>query len=98
MGRKVGPTYCHIVEGITAGRKKPSEKYSTKLDTRVVAFAMRHNMRVMNTYLEKADRHNISYRSGAAEPQNYYCLHRSSDKGRAYKHHRPAAKLSLMEV
>ena len=59
MGRKVGPTSCHIVEGITAGRKKPSEKYSTKLDARFVAFAMRHNMRVINTFLEKAERHNV---------------------------------------
>ena len=83
MGRKVGPTYCHIVEGISAGRKKPSEKYSTKLDTRFVAFAMRHTMRVMNTYIEKAERHQITYKSGATGPQNDYCLHRSSDKGRA---------------
>ena len=30
----------------------------------VVAFAMSHNMRVVNTYFEKAERHKITYKSG----------------------------------
>ena len=46
-----------------------------------VAFAMSHNMRVVNTYFEKAETHKITYKSGAAESQIDYILCRSSDKG-----------------
>ena len=46
-----------------------------------VAFAMSHNMRVVNTYLEKAERHKITYKSGTAESQIGYILCRSTDKG-----------------
>ena len=42
---------------------------------------MTHNMRVVNTYFEKAERHKITYKSGAAESQIDYILCRSSDKG-----------------
>ena len=38
-------------------------------------------MRVVNTYFEKAERHKITYKSGAAESQIDYILCRSSDKG-----------------
>ena len=38
-------------------------------------------MRVVNTYLEKAERHKITYNSGAAESQIDYILCRSNDKG-----------------
>ena len=46
-----------------------------------MAFAMSHNMRVVNTYFEKAERHKITYKSGTAESQIDYILCRSSDKG-----------------
>ena len=46
-----------------------------------VAFAMSHDMRVVNTYFEKAERHKITYKSGTAESQIDYILCRSSDKG-----------------
>ena len=44
-------------------------------------FAMSHNMRVANSYYEKAERHKITYKSGSAESQIGYILCRSSDKG-----------------
>ena len=47
----------------------------------VVAFAMSHYMRVVNTYFEKAERHKITYKSGAAESQIDYILCRSSGMG-----------------
>ena len=47
----------------------------------VVAFTMSHNMRVVNTYFEKAKRHKITYKSRAAESQIDHILCRSSDKG-----------------
>ena len=46
-----------------------------------VAFAISHYMRVVDTYFEKAERQNITYKSGAAEWQNDYILCRSGDKG-----------------
>ena len=46
-----------------------------------VALAMSHNMRVVNTYFKKAERHQITYKSGAAESQIDYIFCRSSDKG-----------------
>ena len=46
-----------------------------------VAFAMSHNMRVVNAYFEKAERHKITYKSGTAESQIDNILCRSSDKG-----------------
>ena len=46
-----------------------------------MAFATSHTMRVVNTYFEKAERHKITYKSGAAVSQIDYMLCRSSDKG-----------------
>ena len=46
-----------------------------------VAFARSHNMRVLNTYFEKAEIHKITYKSGTVESQIDYILCRSSDKG-----------------
>ena len=40
----------------------------------------KHNMRLVNTYFEKAERHKITYKSGAAGSQIDYILCRSSDK------------------
>ena len=37
-----------------------------------VAFAISHNMRVVNIYFEKAERHKITYKSGTAESQIDY--------------------------
>ena len=31
-----------------------------------MAFAVSHNVRVINTYFEKAEKHKITYKSGAA--------------------------------
>ena len=42
---------------------------------------MSHNMRVVNTYVENAERHKIAYKYGTAESQIDYILCRSSDKG-----------------
>ena len=46
-----------------------------------MAFAVSHNMRVVSTYFEKAERHKITCKSGTAESQIDYILCRSSDKG-----------------
>ena len=46
-----------------------------------MAFAMSHNMIVVNTYFENAERHKITYKSGTAESQIDYILCRSSDNG-----------------
>ena len=54
---------------------------SNEAGDNAVAFAMSHNMRVVNTYFEKAERHNITHKTGEAESQIDYILCRSSDKG-----------------
>ena len=46
-----------------------------------MAFAMSHTMGVVNTYFEEAERHKITYKSGAAESQIDNILCRNSDKG-----------------
>ena len=73
-----------IVKGITVEHKKTIGKYgvgeSNEAGENVVAFVMRHNMRVVNNYFAKAERHKITYKSGAAESQIDYILCRSSDK------------------
>ncbi len=64
-----------IVEGITADKKKPLESMvgeSNEAGENCVAFAMSHNMRVVNTYFEKSERHKITYKSGTAESQIDY--------------------------
>ena len=67
-----------IVEGITAEKKKPLE---SRVWARAMAFAMSHNMRVVNTYFEMAERHKITPKDGTAELHIDYMLCRSSDKG-----------------
>ena len=68
-----------------SGKEETIGKYgvgeSNEAGDNSVAFAMSNNMRVVNTYLEKAERHKITYKSGAAESQIGYILCRSSDKG-----------------
>ena len=80
----VGGTSMATVEGITAEKKKPLESMewvrAMKLE-KCVAFAMSHNMRVVNTYFEKAERHKITYKIGAAESRIDNILFGSSDKG-----------------
>ena len=73
-----------IVEGIT-GKKETIGKYGVgesnyEAGDNFVAFAIIHNMRVVNTFFEKDERHKITYKSGAAESQIDYILCRSSDK------------------
>ena len=63
----------------TIGRYGVGE--SNETGEKVVAFAMSHNMRVVNTYFEKAERHKITCKSGTTESQIGYILCRSSDKG-----------------
>ena len=75
-----------IVEGIIAEKNKPLEsmvivKGSNEAGDNCMAFAMRHNLRVVITYFEKAERHNTVYKIGAAESQLYYSLRRSIYKG-----------------
>ena len=53
---------------------------SNEAGENVVAFVMRHNMRVVNNYFAKAERHKITHKSGAALSQIDYMLCRSSDK------------------
>ena len=68
-----------------SGKEETIGKYgmreSNEAGYKFVAFAMSHNMRVVNTYFEKAERHKITYKSGAAESQIDYILCRSSDNG-----------------
>ena len=68
-----------------SGKEETIGKYgvgeSNEAGYNCVAFAMSHNMRVVNTYFEKAERHKITFKSGAAESQIDYILCRSSDKG-----------------
>ena len=47
----------------------------------LMAVAMSHNMGVVNTYFEKAERHKITYKTGETESQIDYISCRSSDKG-----------------
>ena len=70
-----------IVEGITVEKKKQlgSMGESNEAGDNCLPFAMSHNMRVVNTYFEKAERHNITYKNRAAESQIDYILCRSSD-------------------
>ena len=46
----------------------------------LVAFAVSHNLRLVNTYFKKPHEHKITYRSGRAESQIDYILSRASDK------------------
>ena len=68
-----------------SGKEDSIGKYgvgeSNEAGDNVVAFAMSHNIRVVNTYFEKAERHKITYKNGAAESQIDYILCRSRDKG-----------------
>ena len=66
-------------KGETIGKYGVGE--SNEAGENVVAYAMSHNMRVVNTYFEKAERHKITYKSGTAESQIDYILCRSSAKG-----------------
>ena len=56
-----------------SGKEETIGKYgvgeSNEAGDNCVAFAMSHNMRVVNTYFEKVERHKITYKSGAAESQ-----------------------------
>ena len=54
---------------------------SNEAGDNVVPFAMSHNIRMVNTYFEKAERHETTYKSGTAEFQIDYILYRSSDEG-----------------
>ena len=67
-----------------SGKEETIGKYgvgeSNAAGDNFVAFAMSHNMRVVNTYFEKAERHKITYKSGAAESQIDHILCRRSDK------------------
>ena len=51
-------------KGETIGHNGVGE--SNDVGDNVMAFAMSHSMRRVNTYFEKAERHNIPYKSGAA--------------------------------
>ena len=68
-----------------SGNEETIGKYSVgesnEAGDNFMAFAMGHNKRLVNTYFEKAERHKITYKSGAAESQIDYILCRSSDKG-----------------
>ena len=68
-----------------SGKEETIGKYSVgesnEVEEKCVAFAMSHNMRMVNTYFEKAERHKITYKSGAAESRIDYILFGSSDKG-----------------
>ena len=67
-----------------SGKEETIGKYgvgeSNEAGDNCVAFAMSHNMRVVNTYFEKAERHKITYKNRAAESQINYILCRSSVK------------------
>ncbi|XP_047483276.1 craniofacial development protein 2-like [Penaeus chinensis] len=45
-----------------------------------VDFAVRHSLRVVNTFFKKAERYKLTYRSGALEFQNDYILCRTNEK------------------
>ena len=68
---------------INRGKDETIAKYgvgdceSNEAGDNVVTFAMRYNMRVVNTSFEKAERLKIAYKSGAAESQTDYILCRS---------------------
>ena len=68
-----------------SGKEETIGKYgvgeSNESGDNCVAFAMSHNMKVVNTYFEKAERHKITYKSATAESQIGYILCGSSDKG-----------------
>ena len=46
-----------------------------------VDFAMSHDLRIVNTYFKKAERHRITYKSGGRESQIDYIMCRNSEKG-----------------
>ena len=73
----------HCVKN-NSGKVETIGKYgvgeSNEAGEKFVAFAMSHDMRVVNTYYEKAGRHKITYNSGTAESQIDYILYRSSEK------------------
>ena len=79
-----GDFNCHCGWN-NSGKEETIGKYgvgeSNEAGENCVAFAMSHNMRVMNTYFEKAERHKITYKSGTSESQIDYILCRSRDKG-----------------
>ena len=56
-----------------SGKEETIGKYgvgeSNEAGDNCVAFALSHNMRVVNTYFEMAERHKITYKSGTAESQ-----------------------------
>ena len=66
-----------------SGKEETIGKYgvgeSNEAGDNFVAFAMCHNNESGETYFEKTERHNITYKSGAAESQIDYILCRSSD-------------------
>ena len=73
----------HCVKN-NSGKVETIGKYgvgeSNEAGEKFVAFAMSHDLRVVNTYYEKAGRHKITYNSGTAESQIDYILYRSSEK------------------
>ena len=45
-----------------------------------VDFAMSHDLRVVNTYFKKAEKHRITYKSGGRESQIDYIMCRKDEK------------------
>ncbi|XP_047489127.1 uncharacterized protein LOC125039332 [Penaeus chinensis] len=43
-------------------------------------FAVRHSLRVVNTFFKKAERHKLTYKNGALESQTDYILCRANEK------------------
>ena len=66
------------------GKERTIGKYgvgnSNKDGDKFVAFAMSHDLRVVNTYFKKAERHKITYASANAKSQIDYILCRASEK------------------
>ena len=65
-----GYVKCHCgrnYSGKEEARGKNDVGESNEAGENVVDFAMSHNMRVVNTYFQKVERHKITYKSVAAE-------------------------------
>ena len=63
--RRVGGDFIGHCGRNNSGKEETIGKYgvgeSNEAGDKCVAFAMSHNMRVVNTYIEKAERHKITY-------------------------------------
>ena len=53
---------------------------SNEAGDQFVDFAMSHSLRIVNTFFKRAERHRITYKSGAAESQIDFILCRKSEK------------------